>query len=290
VLQRAAALLRAGMPSQQIWDRLGDESAASFELTSIADAVKLGMLVSDALAQQDAPEWRVIAATWAVAERSGAPLAGALDRIASALRSLEQLDARRQVLLAGPRSTVRLVIVLPPVVLLFGSILGFDTWTMLMSPLGMIGVCAGGALLGIAHWWSNTIISRVASQENAAGFALDLTSIHLQGGSSSARAVREVVDCVDAAGAAWISLADLAHDGVVQRTLAEADGLGSSRVRLLLAAADTARRTRAGELESETERLSTRILVPLGACVLPAFILMGALPVVLSMVQSVDFA
>ncbi len=285
VVRRAAALLRGGMPPQHVWARLGEEESASPQVMIIADAIDMGVPVPEAIARAAAPAWRMVSASWAVAERSGAPLAATLGRIADALRALEQLNARRKVLLAGPRSTVRLVIALPPVTFMLGAVLGFDTWAMARTPLGIALLLAGLLLLLTAGKWTNLLISRVVSRESAAGFALDLTAIHLQSGSAAAQAVREVADCVDAAGAAWIDLTDLGAGGEVHRRLAEAAEIGAPSASLLIAAADAARAARAAELEAATERLATRVLVPLGVCVLPAFISMGALPVMLSMIQ-----
>lgn len=91
VALRAAALLRGGVPLARVWEVLGEEGGAGD-----ADA-------------HDGPAWRVIAAGWRLAEWSGAPIAVVLERIAVALTSLDRLQERRSVLLAGPRATIRLV-------------------------------------------------------------------------------------------------------------------------------------------------------------------------------------
>lgn len=266
VVLRAAALLRAGMPESRVWRMLGRETPESAVLAGIADRIERGSPPAEALAAAGGPEWRMLAAAWGVAESSGAPIAPALERFAISLQSLDRLAERRKSLLAGPRATIRLVVALPPLALLLGAGLGFDPLPVLLSPVGVVLAAGGTVLLALGAAWARSQVRRVAAADRAAGWAFELAWIAIR----------------DAAHADWVRLPELREDGPVRECLRAAESLGSPAGPLLLGAAETARaRTQAG-LEQEAERLAVRVLVPLGVCVLPAFVLLGVVPVLMA--------
>lgn len=284
---RAAVLLRGGMPAVRVWRAVGEEAPRSSELRRIAHRIDDGQGVAQALAAADDPRWRVLAAAWNVAELSGAPLAPTLERFAGALRALEALAERRGVLLAGPRSTVRLVVALPPLALVLGTLLGFDPVPVLLSPFGAVLTVMGTGMLLAGTAWARSQIARVAAADRAGGWALELTCIGLGGGGPPGEAMRNVADCVDRAGAEWVRLSELRRDGPVRSVLSTAAVLGAAAVPLLLGAAEAERIQAQGELERAAERLGVRVLVPLGVCVLPAFVLLGVVPVLMAVLGGV---
>ncbi len=282
VVLRAAALLRAGTPAGRVWRMLGRESPDSEVLAGVSARIDEGRSPAEALAAAGGPQWRVLAAAWGVAESSGAPLAPALERFALALQSLERLAGRRDALLAGPRATIRLVVALPPLALLLGAALGFDPLPVLISPPGAVLLAAGLGLLALGAFWARALVRRVAAADRAAGWAFELSWIALGGGGPPGEALRCVADCADGARADWVRLAELRRDGPVQGCLRAAAALGTPAGTLLLGAAETARSRTQAELEREAERLGVRVLLPLGACVLPAFVLLGVVPVLMA--------
>ncbi len=99
-------------------------------------------------------------------------------------------------------------------------------------------------------------------------------------GEAVARAARAL-----ALGAPW----DVAWSGVVGGARTLADSLepawlaGASPVPLLRAAADRARARRRAAARTAAGRLGVQLVVPLGVCFLPAFVLVGLVPVVVSL-------
>lgn len=95
-----------------------------------------------------------IAAAWEVSVRSGAGLAGVLDRLAQAMRADD--DARQEVLasLAAPRATARVLAALPAFGLALGAGLGGDPVGVLFGTmLGAICLAVGSALaIGGLFW------------------------------------------------------------------------------------------------------------------------------------------
>ncbi|QIM17981.1 hypothetical protein G7066_03540 [Leucobacter coleopterorum] len=132
----------------------------------------------------DTIEWRLLAAAWQLAEETGAPLADALERISMALLSLRRLQERRDILIAGPKATTRMVVTLPPLVLAMGWLLGFDPSPVLLSWAGATMVSVGLLLLGAGVFWAQRLTQRVQTQDRVAGVELELVWIALRGGGS----------------------------------------------------------------------------------------------------------
>lgn len=285
---QAAVLLRGGLPTSRVWQVMARESPESVTLTNIWLRVHNGVSVPRALAEVDDPAWRVLAAAWAVAETSGAPLAPALEQFASAMRDLDRIAERRSVLLAGTRSTIRLVIALPPLALLMGAALGFDPLPVLVSPMGAVLATAGVLLLALGMLWAQRLVAAAIQADRVAGWPHELCAIALAGGSTTREAVKTVADCVDTAGAEWVRLSELRRDGPVAAALATAQAIGSAAGLLLKSAAEAARGEIRAELEREAERLAVRVLIPLGVCVLPAFIVLGVVPVIIAVLGGVN--
>lgn len=279
VVLRAAALLRAGVPTARVWRTLGDEADASAECISIAKRLETNSDTAAALASLQAAPWSVLAAVWRVADLSGAPFADVLERMHLAFASLSRLSERRSVLLSGPRATIRLVSALPVIALLLGAALGFDPLGILLSPAGVLLGVTGGVLLSFGVWWATKLTQRLADADWIAGFEFELCWVSLSGGATHSDALRRVIDSVDEAGAHWVRLAELRRDGAVQQALKSAAALGTPVGPALLAEADAARQVALAELERRAERLGVHVLLPIGLCVLPAFIILGVLPV-----------
>ncbi|MGX1576472.1 type II secretion system F family protein [Cellulosimicrobium funkei] len=71
--------------------------------------------------------------------------------------------------------------------------------------------------------------------------------------------------------------------GVVQRALRPAWLHGAAPASSLRAAAGASRQDRTGAAKAAAARLAVHLVLPLGACFLPAFVLVGLLPVLVSL-------
>lgn len=256
---------------------------AGEEAVGVRDRLTAGATSAEALAAANGPDWRLLGAAWHLAEQSGAKLAPTLDRVASALRALIHLQERRTVLLAGPRTTVRLVSWLPPLALLLGAGLGFDPLPVLLSWGGAALLAVGGFLLWAGVAWARAMSHAVERADRVAGLELELAWIALQGGAATSEALVRVADCVARFRLTWVGYEGLREGRPLRHALATATAAGVPVGGLLLEQADAARSASLAGLESDAERLGVRVLVPLGVCVLPSFIVLGVLPVLLSM-------
>jgi tight adherence protein B len=268
--ERLAVLLSAGVAPASAWQFVTGERIESL-------GVPEAMLRR---ADADSVAWRGLAAAWSIASESGAPLAPTLREYAGSLRDLAQAARDASVALAGPVATARLVLVLPLLGLGFGLALGFDTVTTLVAtPLGWACLGVGASLVVLALVWNRSLVRRARPKDPSPGLSCDLIAIALGGGASIGRA-RTVVD--RAANRFGLTL----HIAAVDEPLALSRAAGVPAVELLRSSADEARRDARAAAQAAAARLGVLLMLPLGACILPAFFAVGVVPLLATVLTS----
>lgn len=295
-VQRLAVLLAAGIAPNSAWHHVadGDEGgngsasgiAASGTVPRAVADLDLGSDVAEAIREAadavpvESAAWGAVAAAWAVAGDVGAPLAPTLTRLAEMLRGLAQAGREVELALAGPTATARIVLVLPPLGLLIGTALGVNPLGVLLTtPVGLVFLAVGVALLIVARRWSGRMVQSAREADPTPGLGLELLAIGLAGGSSPERALALVES--ELARSGLPALGPSAHG-----LLAFANSAGIPASALLRAEADEERRIAHAGARRRAELLGTRLLLPLGLCVLPAFVLLGVVPVVIAIVST----
>jgi tight adherence protein B len=273
-----------------------DESEAAERriLTAAGRAARAGDNVADAIADattglpdQLGEAWRALAAAWDVATRAGAPLSGCLRDLAAAFRELGQLHRDLTVALTGPRATARLVMVLPVVALLFGSLMGFDTLhTLFLTGPGLICLAAGSALMLGAARWNRRLVRTASAGGPAPGLELDLTAIGMTGGGSLDGARHTARRSAERFGLRVPGASDTGADAVIDRVLALSARAGVPAAELLRSEAEQMRRDARTGGRQRAESLAVTLMLPLGVCVLPAFMLVGVAPLLLSVLSA----
>lgn len=164
-----AALLRAGLSPAQAWQLVpaGAGGAWGRVLARAGEAAAHGGDVPAAL-RATARELRcgpersaahAVAAACRVAERTGAPAARVLERLAEALRSDADASGAREAAMAGPRATGRILTWLPVGGLAVGQLIGADPVQVLVSgPAGWACAGAGAALAAVGAWWTHRLV------------------------------------------------------------------------------------------------------------------------------------
>jgi tight adherence protein B len=245
-----------------------------------------------------------VAAAWAVSAEVGAPLADSLRAIAAALRDAHETADQVRVTLAEPAGTARLMAWLPLVAVLLGSALGFDTVAVLIgSPAGWTCAVAGALCMIGARRWSARLVRLASAAQGVPGLRAELTAIALRGGVSVDRAAAVVDAALAEAGlrdvaeaalgdVAEAALGDVAEAGAAGGGHPDDDILALSRdagvpaVELLRASAVLARHRARTEGRLRAARLASHLLIPLGVCTLPAFLLLGVAPMLLSVLRT----
>ncbi|MCH6230055.1 type II secretion system F family protein [Microbacterium sp. CFH 31415] len=285
-------LLQAGLSPARAWAHLAD--AGDPAAARVVQGCEKRMPLADAIARAAPPRprpkarwrepahdpWPEVAAAWRVATTVGAPLAESLRGLATALRDAQEAADDVRVALAEPAGTARLMGWLPLVAVALGAALGFDTLgTLLGRPLGVACLLGGGVLIIAARCWSAHLVRRARADAGIPGLDAELFAIALSGGVSIERATAIVADAggrgADASTAAALALSRSA---------------GVPAVELLRSTAELARHRSRIDGRLRAAQLSSRLLLPLGVCTLPAFLLLGVAPMLLSVMSSMPAA
>ncbi|WP_248241909.1 type II secretion system F family protein [Microbacterium kunmingense] len=277
---KLAVLLQAGVTPDRAWEHLADTGDVAAR--RIHERRRSGTALTEAISETEAGTgtgagaWRDVGAAWEVATVVGAPLAPSLRGLAGALRDAQEAADEVRVALAEPTGTARLIGWLPLLGVVLGLLLGFDTIGILTThPLGIACLVAGVVLVLIARRWTAALARRARPPGGIPGLDGELLSIALSGGVSIDRAMSLVAAACGATPApATVSLLELSGRA------------GVPAVELLRAAAALARHQARVDARLRAAKLATRLLVPLGVCTLPAFLLLGVGPMFLSVLSS----
>jgi tight adherence protein B len=296
VVHRLAVLLTAGIGPDSAW-RHAASGSPSPVVVAVAGHAAVGhagarrVAVGRDFAAQlraaaeiappaERTAWAALSAAWWVAIEVGAPLGPTLQRFADSLRALAESLGEVEVALAGPLATSRIVLALPGVGLLVGMLLGVDATRILFTtPAGWGCLVLGGALIAGGVRWNRSLIRRARELDPAPGLALELLAIAASGGASLERAQQLVNEALDAAGLSPLS-------GGADAVLDFARAAGVPAAGLLRAEAEESRRRSRSEGRRRAAELGSRLLLPLGLCILPAFIALGVVPIVIAILSS----
>lgn len=311
-LQRIAVLIGAGLSPRTAWQHVG-AAADHPTIAAVGQRIAAGVAVPIALAGaggdeltdataggiagaesgagadsgDDAAAWRSTAAAWRTAEASGAPLAPALRAFAEALRDREAAHRDIRIALAGPRSTASIVLLLPGIALLLALLMGVDLLGALASPLGATALVAGGALVLIARRWMRRLLRAAEPPAPTTGLALDLLAVAAGGGGPPESAAALVARELRAAHPQLADSGPLAADLAALAVLARFSRQTGAPLGELARTEAAEQRARARAAARETaETLGVRLMLPLGACILPAFLLIGVVPMLIGLLSS----
>jgi tight adherence protein B len=291
-VHRLAVLLEAGVAPTPAWRYLAEADAAeSLDADSHTGVIAAAAaaesvddialaIVSAASGSAEGAAWRGVAAAWRVASGVGAPLGPTLTRLAEVVHDVAESRRDVDVAMAGPRATGRIVLVLPFLGLGFGALMGFDTLHVLFGTIpGLLCVLIGTFLLLLGRRWTRRLLRVAREIDPTPGLGLELLGIALSGGVSPERA-REIVD--DALHTCGLSPVSPAADGLLEFSRAA----GIPIAALLRGEAREERRAARASVRRRSAELGTRLLLPLGLCVLPSFLALGVAPLLVAVLSS----
>lgn len=250
-----------------------------------------------------------------MSESAGAPLATSLERAAE--HAEERIDALlgRQSALAAPRATGRILSWLPLLGLGLGVLMGSDPVGVLTGSI--LGVLTGLFGLGLAfagRRWTAALVHRAEVESAASNGAeqtsnmppvdtalvLELLAAQLRAGLAPLAALGTLAEALNSRalhtvcqrlqmgsswGSAWSGSA-AGTFGELRDALAPAYTGGAPSTALLLSLADAHRLSERRAAERAAGKLSVALVVPLGLCSLPAFICLGIVPILISLLPT----
>ena len=312
--------LRAGAPASSAWER-------ALERIGVGSAVGTDDVYPRALDEwaREPPRWRSLltrarspdasaartsAASVVVACRFshglGAPLADVLDAIGDAIDDAQDVEEARRVASAGPLMSARVLAGLPLVGVAAALALGASPWGFYTS--GTPGaVCAS---LGVLAWVAGVascrrILARCRNADAGGGdtdaaLACDLIASALACGASIPRALDALADACAQEPLAWTASSlrlGATWEQAWEEAPAWADPLrdaleaswtaGTAPEGMLARCASWERRARLVDAKTRAEELSVRLVGPLGAFFLPAFLLLGIAPLLAHLMGAV---
>ncbi len=283
-VHRLAVLLGAGLTPGSAWRHAAEEAPAASHVRATAAHPAVVYDVPAAMASVTEPStaWRALTCAWRVASIVGAPLSGVLRSFADALRDRRAAQREIAVALAAPRATARLVLWLPAAGIVLALIIGVDVVATVVNPIGLASLAAGLALIVAGRRWTGRLLAEAAPPPPTAGLGHELLAVAAAGARPPEAALALVIAELEAADCAPSEAERAELAGLVQLSRRAGAPLGDlARAEALearVAARDAARRT--------AERLSVRLMLPLGVCILPAFLLIGVVPILLGIISS----
>ncbi|WP_337005739.1 MULTISPECIES: type II secretion system F family protein [unclassified Microbacterium] len=273
-MQTLAVLLQAGAVPLVAWRHLAGTGDA--HAVAVVDRVERGAPLLTAI-EAEGGAWVDLAAAWEIATTVGAPLAEVLRMIAETLRDAASAADDVRIALAEPAGTARLLLWMPFAGLILGFALGFDTLGVIVgNPLGAACVVIGLVLVGAARMWTGRLLRRARPAPGTPGMRAELVAVALAGGASIGRALQLVAE----------SSATGGSEARVRAVLELSRAAGVPAAELLRASAAQDRHAARVQGRLRAAKLSQRLLIPLGVCTLPAFLLLGVAPLLLSVLTS----
>ncbi len=280
-VHRVAVLIGAGSSPASAWRHTAHAaSPPDRHLDALVAALDDGASLSEALDRGGrTADWSALAAAWRVAAATGAPLAPALRAFAGAMRDRAAAARDIDVALAAPRATARIVQLLPAIAVALALLTGADLVAALRHPLGVGAAGLGVVLALLGRAWMRRLVRRAQPPPPTTGLALLALAA---GGGGSPESARALVQAELRASGVDTATDDEMLGALVELSRRSGAPLGE----LARAEADEARRGARDDARATAERLGVRLMLPLGACVLPSFLLLGVVPMLVGLISS----
>lgn len=311
-LRQWAGLLRTGLSEAAAWRQVAEREQVCRDpgagccvghgLRELAAAVELGADPRRVPGPPGLEEWDTLLGLLEVARAAGAALAETAERFADATAAEVDAVRARRTAAAGPRSTVTLLRWLPLGGLGMAWLLGAGPAVLVQDLLGWLVLTAGLLFAVAGHLWAQRLLRAAAGPERDVDAAawLDVMAALLRSGASVVTALDQAAAALPGGdrlrpviarlgwGAAWgeawaeVDDAELADLG---RRLQPLHTTGMAGAATLTQAAQSLRQERRRAAELAAEQLAVRLVVPLGLCQLPAFVCLGVLPLLLTLLR-----
>ncbi|MDO5060011.1 MAG: type II secretion system F family protein [Actinomycetaceae bacterium] len=287
VVATVAACLRAGMSTTAAWEA----ALADSGVTSTESALEL-------------PEFSSVTpsinAAMRLSETVGIGLADSLDAIVGTLEDAEEGARLLEVAQAGPQATARLLGFLPWVGMGIAYLVGADPLQFFFSSTaGLVVLAVGSAFWWAGKAWVKKLVRKLTGVKQLGVdpvVAVRLLEACLQAGLAVPRSLEtvgkscgepglEVIARYFLLGAAPLEVHEFLQ---TQRSvltqqlgmaLIPAWARGANPLTGLELVAQRLKKERAQQVQVATQRLAVWLALPLGLCFLPAFILLGVVPV-----------
>lgn len=171
VLDQLSASLRVGLPPAEALalSLTGCEETVRERLSVVLHAAREGRVCGPAWLRAArsarSTELELLARSWLVSERLGAPLADAVDSAGRALRSGRDLASRLETATVGARTTATILSLLPVAGVGIALLMGIGPTELYGTPLALASLALGIAVILIGRLVVRRMIDRVVQEQ-----------------------------------------------------------------------------------------------------------------------------
>lgn len=171
LLDQLSASLRVGLPPAEALALAlrGSEEHVRERLAVVVDAAREGRACGPAWLRAArsarSAELELLARSWLISERLGAPLADAVDSAGRALRSGRDLASRLETATVGARTTATILTLLPVAGIGIALLMGIAPRQLYGTPAALASLTVGAAVIVVGRIIVSRMISRVVHQQ-----------------------------------------------------------------------------------------------------------------------------
>jgi tight adherence protein B len=254
----------------------------SLNLTKFVSLLRAGISLEQALEQIGGARQssKGLSYLLQVSIDSGSAVSSELEFVAELFSSRERNMKRIDIAHASPKSTARLMLGLPLVVLGMAQLLGWGVLdSIAQRPIIFVSILLGLLLLLISKVITSSLLKRAKPADSFTGFYLLGVALQISGGANIDQAQSKAAEIYSEVfgnqpPAQELSAIEQVID-IVEQKGARANELLRKQARLMQEEHQQA-------TELNIERLGIRLMVPLGLGVLPAFVFMAIVPLMVT--------
>jgi tight adherence protein B len=211
---------------------------------------------------------------------SGSAIASELEFVAELFSSRERNIKRIEIAHASPKSTARLMLLLPLLILGMAEFLGWGALgSLTQRPIIAVSIFLGLALLLISKVITSSLLKRAKPAESFAGFYLLGVALQISSGTNlyvaQSRATENYADIFDGP-------PPLEELTIMEQVAELVEQKGARANELLRKQAKLMQEKTQQETELKIEKLGVKLMVPLGLGVLPAFVFLAIVPLMVT--------
>ncbi|USQ79630.1 type II secretion system F family protein [Ornithinimicrobium faecis] len=171
LLDQLSASLRVGLPPAEALSLAlrGSEEHVRQRLAVVVDAAREGRACGPAWLRAArsarSAELELLARSWLISERLGAPLADAVDSAGRALRSGRDLASRLETATVGARTTATILTLLPVAGIGIALLMGITPTQLYGTPVALVSLAVGAGVIVVGRLIVSRMITKVVHQQ-----------------------------------------------------------------------------------------------------------------------------
>ena len=251
-------------------------------LTKVAGLLRSGVSLEKSLEQvgNDKVHSKGIQFFLSTAHDSGSSMVSEIEFVADVLAARDRAMQKIEIAHASPKSTARLMLWLPIITLAMAQLLGWGVLdTSLEKPIVLVSLCLGIVLLLSAKLVTARLLKKAKPEQSYEGFYLLGVAMQLSAGANLVRAQdRALTNYRDV----FCKEPPVSELFVLTEVVELVENSGAKAIELLRKQAQKMQEDVLFATEVKIEKLSIKLMLPLGLGVLPAFVFLAIVPLMLT--------